>query len=666
MSNENITWGNIRIYIKRGWGLSWQLLTPYSNETSSYRLVRFTRQQFPNSGSCVFQFDYGRFNGIDHNAVPLDLINSFVRIDGSADGESYETVWMGTVVSERDTVWPGADYRAGSREYHCEDLISILRYRHLFTHAYYYEGTNIDSVEGHPGWNDAGRFDNSGVRVDNKYFAHSVAGLGEGFKMRDIVEECLALSLSPNDPPLFLAPYAESGGSPLDEVRSVPYTDGQSVYDIIAGILTARRGIYAYLDWDNEGENPRITVSPYLIADYDLPTDTGTVSVSGGETLGTVVDLSFEGDKRLGADGPLRYEETIVDWSQALGVAVYGERMEVTCNLTGLDLTLSPRYSAAEATALSNSDDEVSEVRYGHVFRSFGIPYDWATALVGDGAGAGKTRIDYRFSGVDAAIAIGTGAPVVSGASVDIVDSTCMYDGINYAVNPPAPYEAGDPIRERERVPIQAYRVEDGVYTSLYDDEDLRVTISRDGPDLRVTSSEDDGPIRMLSEDGEDGIAVVAALRLPIRPVAFGSRTGGGTGIQVRNIFVADAHLWLVNTGTILGVNAGDIVRPVATTGIPAAALARDDRMRLRQVLEQSRQYYLRERRKGAWSLRCFGFGVDTDTIATEWPRLGNIIREVTRAGETVEWGTPVSRVEYDHIEGLTTWTTDMDEKDWA
>lgn len=690
---DNAIYPLIKIYLHGTSDITTREELPYATESEvGFELIgEIERVALPNIGRAVFARRFGAFNfdgdtqedATISGEVEDNLLDRVVSIDISQDdGETFDTAFLGYVSKQRASVLPGGVAGAGRVEYHCADLLGLYRDSYLFTHAYYHNGNQVNIAEGFPGFNFDGQPDKeeTGVTVTPASYIgpvrpHSPEGLGEFWTVGDQLDYVLRMGRKDDDfPKISIGAYPGSGGNPLNQVVETQYAAGESVFSIISKLVDIKRGVYGWFNFDNGGINPRIDFAPMITGDYSQFNDAGTeITVPGAETLGTTVSVDLVGDHRLGPDADQRYEESLVDSSNYGGLTVYGERMEIAVTLAPIDDTLAPRYTTAEVTALEGTpNEEVAEVRYGHVLRSFGIPYDWTDASVGnsDGEPASKSSIDYRFSN-DGWTSVVSGAQKLSPIGVDFTDSLPLLSGIDYSVDPPVAFDDTASPRFPERVPVNVFIKDGDNYTDLSNDSSIRVTINRDGTDIKIDSNLDSGNSRMLSALGAEGLIFVTGIRLPQRPYAFVSRVGGVTGIsRIKNIYVKDAHLWTAHEGCILGLDSdGAPIYPARTVGDGLDALsltiARDDRLRLRNIARQAAQYYLITRRKGSYSLRCGGIaGSDPDTGAT-WPKLGQIISTVSRAGIVRDWKTPVTRIAYSHDLGLTTWTTDFSDREF-
>jgi hypothetical protein len=146
---------------------------------------------------------------------------------------------------------------------------------------------------------------------------------------------------------------------------------------------------------------------------------------------------------------------------------------------------------------------------------------------------------------------------------------------------------------------------------------------------------------------------------------------------RTQRIHLPGYHLWLTHSGTIWDLDRADgnltdgfaAKRGCAGASGPTPGILRDDRDRLARLHALSVQWYLVPRQSLTVALRCCGLlpsfqsiidvRTPTSTTSRTYPQLGQVISTVIAGGQQQAINTPVTQVAYDHVQQMTTWTTD-------
>lgn len=183
-------------------------------------------------------------------------------------------------------------------------------------------------------------------------------------------------------------------------------------------------------------------------------------------------------------------------------------------------------------------------------------------------------------------------------------------------------------------------------------------------------------------------LAFTMALKMPYRvrlcsttiaddyPSTPGNMKDWRKAVRRRIVYVPNAHLWIIDSKAIYDLNQNDYVdeqgfaprRGALGSTTSAPGILRDDRERLVIYHTMMVEWYMKPRRRIVVGLKGCGFipqemtktvGVTPSTVTEILPKLGNYIAKLTCAGQTLDVGTLVTSIDYDHQRGETVWTTD-------
>jgi hypothetical protein len=144
---------------------------------------------------------------------------------------------------------------------------------------------------------------------------------------------------------------------------------------------------------------------------------------------------------------------------------------------------------------------------------------------------------------------------------------------------------------------------------------------------------------------------------------------------RAKTVYVKDAHLWLIDYQAIYDLKQDDYViqqgfaplRGALGSTITSPGRLRDDRRRLVVYHTMVSTWYMNPRRRIVYGLNCCAMmsqrmvknGDYGTQVTFQYPRMGNYIPQMTAAGQTLDVGTVVTGVHYDHQKGETICETD-------
>jgi hypothetical protein len=267
-----------------------------------------------------------------------------------------------------------------------------------------------------------------------------------------------------------------------------------------------------------------------------------------------------------------------------------------------------------------------------------------------------------------------------------------MFERFDYSGTTPTLYDGADmvsPTDRRRMMPL--VRISANRFLS-HDQTGAHTVLAADHNHLWIMHSEnEDSGERYFSIAGNslnqgydyNKLVVTTGLRLPHRVrFANGNPAGRKRGQLIHNNF----HLWLAAPGTIWELDAtvgspalGYGAKRNAGNGslIGGPGVLRDDRSGLAALHALSWAWYGpgTDRRSANWSLRACGMlpsfeAVDgltdapkvEDATSMPYPTMGKLVNTLGANGEFHVVNTPITRIAYDHVAGLTSWSSEWSE----
>lgn len=724
-----IPWTEFRVSYRDGWnsGATWTVAPAWDNTgVAGVRVVSFSRCCLPEVGEAVIEAPIGIIDdsGINVNlggeatwtenayVEAPDLLKKVIRIqarDGirksrtasdtnttaNENSNSWHTVFLGVALFQTDDTQSAAGTEwHGIRRWRCLDLLyAYCSQWPMNSHSWnVYSGKVHSGCYGHPGYNvsrsDGGVLGNRSTAdtdtiagIATNTFALPSTTYAATWTDEQAINHAVTAYRKTGDPDFRLTSAATlySFQQPLAR----PIADGQSVWDFLVQVCDRRRGIGSvFLDWpdDNDGAvSTPSTITPvlrvYAQNNSDITVTGGTLT--GATTNGTAITVDLIGDHRF-VDGSLQLQqrdETRVDYLETVG-----ERIEVALTLAYPDSTITRAWSASQETAYAAADQYArQDTIYGDVFRQFNLATaDAYIFQAGDGNAGGNARFSYRCA--DDGTVSAPDVITTSHMTLEIMADLPLLEGWDYETATPASFNnAASPQR---RKPLVLARTAAATYDDITATVEMRVTpqgfwissAGDTGSDLSSYRIIGDTTAGIGSVYEYSSIVVTCGVRLPNR-VRYAS--GDSTSYRRKQIYVPQAHLWLLHKNCILGIDTdGDgstVVRyPTASDNI----VVRDDRARLYTLHQLAWAWYGSDRRSASWQLRCCGLlpTFKTGTLglsSTSYPKLGYVVTTlkhsgISSAGEDTTMNTPITSIAYDNNSGVTTWSTNWQELDFV
>lgn len=659
---------------------------------------------------------------VDTLEVP-DLRGHEIRIQAAPMVEAgvtpeWRTVWWGQCEEQLDSDWPGASIPAGKRTYHCLDGFARTR-RWMMNRHGYYDGAGGAAINcpGHPGFNVNPH--QSGKVSANKYNStypseqgsavtnHAFPGTHQAAFWTDkqALEEQAWVATRPTDDVKFTI----SGATELfSSFGCWPVNDESSVWDFTAKMCRRSRGLgLLYPDWEDDSGSPngaltaKMTAAPQIMEDinYLLPAG-GAGLISGSTTAGRTIAVDLIGDHRLIAES-FQMGDQYQYWYDYL--ETQGEPIEVMVTLDHYSFSLDKAWTDAAATdfrALDLTKRGDEKYRYIYQLHQLNRAFTWSC---GDGNGANEGRVD--FSCNDAGYIMSpSGSSTCSPLLLKVLDDLPLLEGYKYdsALTEPTRDDAGNertnPRRRDPQVYIRTadnrYKVPGGEGYAGFGDA-VEMKISSDGILLYSPKDHNTG-FRTWGDTAYSTLASLAkylqliltvTLRLPHRVRLASGQSEATERKRALVIRHPDFHLWLAHQeaiwdldGTTLNMNGCQAKRDclAAAKGTYDTAnigLLRDDRDELAKRHALARCWYqvgvaLEDgRRTAQWALRaCGALGSfeQEDGTQTTYAKIGDTISTLSAAGQVYAPKTPVTRIHYDAVRGVTTWFTNWTDLDFS
>ncbi len=478
----------------------------------------WSRYALPFIGEATLRYRHGIINGrmfaqTDQNgaAIPVDLRHAEIRIQtapaplfsfafdpnkanfGSTFTPAWRTRWWGTVEQQLESP------SAGETVYHCFDGLFRAKRWQIVHHSAQIEADSYTHVRGHPGYNLSidgyfsrilGNKDPSGTTFDptgeidtwvagdpgreNHYFGHTwpvgVSGVADDtakWTDQDVIEHALQSSRGMGDPI-----FRVRGETHLLEGSSTwNIVEGMKAWDLVAQVADRRRGRgLMFPDWADDSSAPLGPLDTYLTVRAQFKDDLKytppggvELTLTGADTAGHTYALDLVGDQRL-VDGSLKFGDRmqyLMDY-----VENNGEPIESLISPDYASGALAKRWTDADATAFKAiaSARRRATSRWDPIYQRHGLNPQW-DCTVGDAMGGPTTRCDYQcksdgsfydFEDPD----MENAPPVSSPLLVRMSNDLPLYEGYNYATNPPVRYDAATDQMAPPRRCVMAFRQE--------------------------------------------------------------------------------------------------------------------------------------------------------------------------------------------------------------
>lgn len=713
--------------VKGSWTLLPSYGRGLTSRRDAFHVLKVSRQTIGKIGELVFRLRFGVIDGELTNATPPDYKNYEVRcqvaeitraqLETLWDGGdqtlnlTWNDCWHGWVEHQDDRLRPGAPTLLGERYYTALDASSHISKWPMRRHAAWCDSQTYDNCEGHPGYNTPAICGDSVVR-GNRYtgvstwdpngdaalgteycyrFTYPGTGSAMPFNDRQVVNHALAVYRGKGDPV-----YQIAGQTALLEATGSIWkvSEADSAGSLVTEVLRRQRGRgVAFFDWDavpTTGDRPaelvhRIQVNPQLRDSLTWTVPGGSSgSFQGAIDAGTTVEVQLTGDHR-NVSSHFRLSDR--DEHKVGYLESVGEKMQVLATLS--NPRTDRRWSTSDATAFAAIDyDKRQNHLWQFVYQLYGLDKSWD--CTGDnGNGDGATRIDYRCSDAGELL-IPTGTVDTSPFSIRLLTTLPLYEGYKYDGAVPARRDAASAEHTAtRRQPMMLVRVDDdqfidcrytlGMGLAMHGDEFL---LSWPG-DAGTRLIGDPAVGSLGSQYKYDQVVAVLGIELPHR---VRMATGDKTATRKLRIFHPGVHLWTTYSGAIHDLDGenpnDDGTFPVLRDACPGAGavnLLRDDRSVLAKLHALAVAWYGPdlsrtpvERRTARWSLRacCFleSYTHTDDLLGSSqtiaYPKIGQFVTTLGAGGTTWQINTPVTGMEYDNVEGVTTLWTDWGELD--
>jgi hypothetical protein len=664
------------------------------------------RDSLPDIGEAVLRFHYGEIDGLLYGMDLLgnvdlpDLLEHEIRIEqniGTAADPDWLTIWWGECVAQPDQPWPGASQPIGDLFFHCKDTLYRTRRFYINRHWTSIAGSNRGNVAegglyGHPGFNrqgDEGRVIGNRVGSDSLglgFDGHAWPGAGTTWSDYDALTQAIRCStprVRAGGTWTYLAPlFAIDGAAELliESYQAWTIERDMPLLDFIVQVCDRRRGRgIVFADWSLSGDQlvPRLTVRAQFKDSISVTLPSGApLSVPGATANVTTIAVDLEGDHRLGETGVSEFRVTQEHDTQYDGLETTSQApIRVLVTPCSLDTSWAARWTSTEAAAVDSAsveDVKAAVVKWMHVYRAVGFPLSW-DFKVGSQDGNNRTRCDYRMSDAGA-ITVPADSDHSSLLLVAIADRLPLDAGYDYSTAVVARYDAATDYTDPQAIPIMVWkRTTTGIDRWIDADSEAPLSVARagnDGNDLAVQSGE--VASRFFSEHDIDTIAMTIAVDLPYpMRMASGDLSKRVKRIRVPGVALHLAHpqaIWTLDE-TVASSGGYAAKRGAAGGAGTTPGILRDDRDRLARIHHLAATWYLVPRTPATWALACGGFsGVwyDADGTQQSFPLLGDLVTTLRYSGRTLDINTPVTRIEYRHATGRTTWVTSWADRDWA
>ncbi len=644
-----------------------------------------------------------------HASAP-DLANHEIRIQVAegiqTDAETedledpaWRTVYWGKVMEQTDEMWGAAGIPSGVRTYHCLDGLVHLRDWRMNRHGFYSGGARSINAPGHPGYNTAP--DQQGGLIGNKEASgatyttdgdttakfHTWPGMDSMGVWTD--KEALTHALVASRPinePLFTVNDAEVP-TLLTYYNAWRVSEGEPVLAFVSRMLDRSRGLgLAFCDWDDDSGAPdgpltcKITISSQLDDGLTYVEPKGGVAITiPSADVDRLITVDIIGDHRVRGFSISDQNMYRYDYLES-----EGEQIELLATIGKVDGTLEKGWTDASATAFDALDlpERIAEW-YRKIYQFQRIPRAFAWML-GDGNGGTTVRFDYSCDDNGQPI-VGTSTTATSMLVTRILDDLPLLEGYDYTSSTPVrkdgETEDGQPKR---RGILALIRADDDLYrTPEQVGAGLHIQLSPDGIFLYDPADQSFGSRSWGYPEAAalswERIVLTVAFQLPHRV----RMATGAPGVvdRKRRLLVrhADLHYWLASPGAIWEID-GENLEP---DGVPVKRSAcggninnalRDDRNKLARRHWLSVLWYTVHqnaalaRRAVTYSFADCGFletYTDIDGTVLYYPRIGDIIVSIQAGGQFHDPRTPVTRIHYDHVAGVTTISTSWVDLDW-
>lgn len=462
-----------------------------------YHVERITRWCLPDEDRASFYIDTGLINGqivqaADLSGAATSSPGIAIRIQVLDDetfpngisslptgpGSKWKTVFVGTVINQRQVEYPGLANN-GRTTYYCAGVLTRTRNWPLDRHS----TAAALHAKGNPGYNmplhgwfrkALGNKDISGAGIGNDPFGDMngangypvIAPYYQDHKLpvdggspsslwtdTETIRHALASSRATGEPIIqFLSNQLFNG------TYAWPVSPGDTCFDLLRRVCNRQRGRGACFMTYTDAADPGGNVSLFLAATPSFPDSltysyvktygdmqmtTDSTSVLQGAQIGsTAVNVDINGDHRI-TDNGFQYDDrtsSVVDC-----LVVQGEPIQVLCNLNFFGGSLEPRWSTADQTAFNNVGTTpylLCLPRWRHIWRRYGITSSIAWDFSVQNIPTGPTHtIDYycdNTGSIQTNGIPGTTPGLSSTMTVRVMPDLPVYEGYNYSVAPGA------------------------------------------------------------------------------------------------------------------------------------------------------------------------------------------------------------------------------------
>jgi hypothetical protein len=261
----------------------------WSSTEHGYTVESLERRTLAENAGAVLQLDYGLIEGTYWTApgvtpranvtIPRqytqelpNLLGGWVRIQELYD-DGWRTVFCGRVAGKEDHPHPSAAVPGGTWRWLLTDALEAFADLPLRQHDYQSgEGlSSLTAASGHPGYNPPAR---DGRVLGNRAgstlatYKHTDSGRGQLWTIPDALADALKQGRAGNPSralPEITFDTSAAGALVDDWAAPWPVGSGESVLSVWRKILDPRRGVLAWLDWDEEATTGNQTTGTFAL-----------------------------------------------------------------------------------------------------------------------------------------------------------------------------------------------------------------------------------------------------------------------------------------------------------------------------------------------------------------------------------------------------------------
>jgi hypothetical protein len=619
----------------------------------------------------------------------------------------WTTVWIGVALWQIDEAPPAANNACGYRRWHCVDLLyAYARTWFLDTHGFAPTSGIVHSpCYGMPGFNTGkdskARGNRTSILTDTwtvtelNIDAHVFPGSEYSQEWTDSQVIDFALTskrkgTAGDSDPIFSVQDDTTALASMSNVWE--FTDKTTAWDAITQICRRQRGRgVSALDWDSDtGANPTGTLVTKLRTFAQVKDD--SIIARGADTAGTSIDVYLTGDHRA-VDEMFSVSQRTEEKYDA--VETRGERIQVAITVSYLDTSIENGWTDTLATDYASKTDTARHgPEYLPVYQRHNLTTEFGKILKAANGNAGQppdyksiTSFAYEMDPTTGAIAGGT-TTANSLLTLSVMEDLPFFEGYNYTTDPATTYDTITRTESARRKPM--VMIKQTGYDRFYDWEGaFHLTLRPNGVLLQIAGDDTEaGSFRTFgdltkasleSAENVTDLTMTLAVELPNR---IRYLTGDADSSKRKVIYIKGQHLWLAHPGTIWALDTDDETsNGIAPKRIASLRYLRDDRTELQYAHTLAVQWYKSDHTSATWALRCNGtYGTFTHNpmaggssglgLATQtYPQIGRLVKKLyccgnLQSGNAYDLNTPITSIEYDGDEGITTWGTDWNELD--